>query len=265
MFYLGCPQYDDATNLAKVFRRGKARTISNRRGAIVRRYEEYVARAPLLSGLPRFPVNQEAAALLRSLFDRTEPRRSLWPLRSLLMGRTRTCPQCRISEAFELDHFLPKESYPEFSIYSQNLVPSCGRCNSLKGADDSARYLHAYYDEVPRRRFLNASVQLRPGNVWVSFTVDVTKIDAPLAEKIANQFTKLQLGERYSMQASEKLSSYAPSLERTFAAAGVAGVKADLRALLRTTMNNGVNYWEVVFLIALLTAQDYLNGGFRGL
>ncbi len=265
MLYLGCPQHDDVTNLTKALRRGKAKALNNRLDAIVERYDDYVARAPLLAGLPQLPVDLEAADLLRSLFDRTEPRGSLWPLRTALMGRTRTCPQCRISEAFELDHFLPKESYPEFSIYSRNLVPSCGRCNSLKGPDASAQYLHAYYDQIPRRRFLNASVQLRPGIVWVSFTVDVTKIDEPLAGKITYQFAALHLGERYSMQAAERLGSYAPSLERTFATSGVNGVKADLRALLRSTMNNGVNHWEVVFLIALLTKQDYLNGGFRGL
>jgi len=163
-----------------------------------------------------------------------------------------------------LDHFLPKESYPEFSIYSRNLTPSCGRCNSLKGTDASARYLHAYYDQIPHKRFLRTSVQLRPGAVWVSFSVNVTNIDGPLAEKVAHQFTTLQLGERYSMQAAERLGSYAPSLERTFAASGVDGVKADLRALLRATVSNGANYWEVVFLRALLGKPLYLNGGFRG-
>lgn len=43
------------------------------------------------------------------------------------------CPYCgeKIT-VVEIDHFLPKSKYPLFSIYSQNLVPSCIECNKEK-------------------------------------------------------------------------------------------------------------------------------------
>jgi len=98
----------DATSLGKALRRGKAKAIRNRLNAIIERYDEYVARAPLLSGLPQLLVDQEEAALLRSLFDRMEPRRSLWPLRSALMGRARTCTMCRIFGGISIGPLLAK-------------------------------------------------------------------------------------------------------------------------------------------------------------
>lgn len=50
-----------------------------------------------------------------------------------------------------LDHYLPKDDYAEFSIYSKNLVPACS-CNSTRGTTvmgDTApkRVIHPYYDD----------------------------------------------------------------------------------------------------------------------
>ncbi|NVJ46732.1 MAG: hypothetical protein HWE07_06380, partial [Cytophagia bacterium] len=49
-----------------------------------------------------------------------------------------------------LDHYLPQSMYPEFAIYSNNLVPACN-CNSLRGnrimdENGDGRIIHPYYD-----------------------------------------------------------------------------------------------------------------------
>lgn len=60
------------------------------------------------------------------------------------------CPYCGRAFFEELDHYLPKTSYPEFSVLSKNLVPSCGDCNGLKGSKapngKDEFFLHPYYD-----------------------------------------------------------------------------------------------------------------------
>lgn len=49
-----------------------------------------------------------------------------------------------------LDHYLPKDVYPEFSFFSANLIPACN-CNFLrgtthKGVESAQRVIHAYFD-----------------------------------------------------------------------------------------------------------------------
>jgi len=50
-----------------------------------------------------------------------------------------------------LEHYLPKASYPEFFVFSFNLVPSCSTCNQKRGNTANAPgalspLLHPYFD-----------------------------------------------------------------------------------------------------------------------
>ncbi|CAG9416903.1 HNH endonuclease [Providencia alcalifaciens] len=69
------------------------------------------------------------------------------------------CPMCGSMHRGTLDHVLPKNIFPEFSIFSRNLVPAC-KCNSLKGITVSngagARILHPYYDKILGNRLISA-------------------------------------------------------------------------------------------------------------
>ena len=67
----------------------------------------------------------------------------------------RQCPFCgRPCRPEILDHFLPKNSWPEFSIYQNNLVNQCGACSSKKGEfyycpdDFSAKFIHPLYSNL---------------------------------------------------------------------------------------------------------------------
>ncbi len=42
------------------------------------------------------------------------------------------CPYCAITYAKQIDHFLPKSIFPEFSLYLPNMVVSCSDCNKVK-------------------------------------------------------------------------------------------------------------------------------------
>lgn len=60
------------------------------------------------------------------------------------------CPMCGGPGNGTLDHYLPKDLYPEFSFYSKNLIPACN-CNSLrgikvKGNTASERAIHPFFD-----------------------------------------------------------------------------------------------------------------------
>ncbi len=57
------------------------------------------------------------------------------------------CPMCGGTAVATLDHVLPEANYPEFAVFSFNLVPSCDGCQrrrSNKGR--SIQFIHPYFD-----------------------------------------------------------------------------------------------------------------------
>lgn len=62
------------------------------------------------------------------------------------------CPYCFLSDCKSLDHYLPKEFYPNYSFYINNLIPTCLNCNTIKGKDYPMfgfdRYINPYYDDL---------------------------------------------------------------------------------------------------------------------
>ncbi|MFJ4259973.1 hypothetical protein ACIP01_23860 [Pseudomonas monteilii] len=69
------------------------------------------------------------------------------------------CPMCGSMLSGTLDHILPKNSYPEFSVFSQNLVQAC-LCNTMRSeslvGSANERILHPYFDECLSERLIQA-------------------------------------------------------------------------------------------------------------
>jgi hypothetical protein len=73
------------------------------------------------------------------------------------------CLMCGGAGMGTLDHYLPKDIYPEFSIFSANLVPACN-CNSLrrtthKGQATPQRVIHPYFDQFVTDRLYQAKFE----------------------------------------------------------------------------------------------------------
>lgn len=71
------------------------------------------------------------------------------------------CPYCgKPNLPNTLDHFIPKEKWPEFAIYPKNLVPQCRDCMSIKGKkyfcniNSMAKFVHPiYFDYLSQIKF----------------------------------------------------------------------------------------------------------------
>ncbi|MEP5267108.1 MAG: HNH endonuclease [Lentilitoribacter sp.] len=79
--------------------------------------------------------------------------------RELLIRRNEhglySCPFCgNPKKPDTLDHFIPKDQWPEYSIFSNNLVPQCRNCAPIKGEeyycveDGSAKFIHPIYSDI---------------------------------------------------------------------------------------------------------------------
>lgn len=96
-------------------------------------YDNYVASR----GSPELEtvgLSIEQARCLRAAYEGSARKYGLdWipKLRDVFIG---SCPMCGNTAIGTVEHYLPKAPYPEFSVFSWNLVPSCTSCNQKRGS-----------------------------------------------------------------------------------------------------------------------------------
>ena len=119
-------EVDDSTLFLSVVqaKQGKRRqSLQKAKTEVLDAYCRYKTAAPAVAILARASLTERQEAALIHCYDvETKPLRSL---RGRLLGKIEhtKCPFCGLNESSTLDHYLPKKAYPEFSIFSLNLVP----------------------------------------------------------------------------------------------------------------------------------------------
>lgn len=211
----------------------------------------------------------EEAKALKSNFDLVDRDRSLADVRHSLLAAAdlELCPMCGRGHTSSLDHYLPKDVYPEFSILPLNLVPVCDLCNrrksNLVGSAASGRFFHSYYDTVPGIPILECTVSvgdtvITEFNVSSQLTPDDLRLNAQF------QFDKLGLGPLYSASAAVELT------ERFYVFAeayldGQADAVSDEAARNGRNIRRqlGAQSWKVALYEGLSKSSEFCNEGFR--
>ncbi|OIQ19966.1 MAG: hypothetical protein BM556_05615 [Bacteriovorax sp. MedPE-SWde] len=108
------------------------------------------------------------------------------------------CPFCGFGEITDVDHFLPSSSYPEYSIYTNNLIPSCHRCNNLKNNSGLVNF-HPYFDNVINSEFLVCNLTNKRQTVLFSgrFSIDYSLLTTTESSLVNDVYGKLDLIERF--------------------------------------------------------------------
>lgn len=104
------------------------------------------------------------------------------------------CPYCGRIGPTTLDHYLPRDSFPEFSVLIYNLVPSCSVCQSKKNdlySSSNKRFIHPYFDEFIEDIELN--VIFNYDDTYVDFNIEVhyTRSDINKQEIINYHYNKI--------------------------------------------------------------------------
>lgn len=121
----------------------------------------------------------------------------------LANNSTRICPCCTIaSETSTMDHIVPKEKHPEFSVNPLNLIPCCASCNSHKSDDwldgQSLRFLNLYKDDIPSERYLYVKLTVINEEIQVEFNLqNLNQIDDDLFKRINEHYNRLELCQRF--------------------------------------------------------------------
>jgi hypothetical protein len=261
--------FDD---VAAAKRAPRGRFMRTARPLILSAYHDYEASVPEVGGLDAAGLTDPQKEAMQHAYSvETRP---MTALREELLNRVivARCPFCGISESSTLDHYLPKERYPEFAIFPKNLVPSCAVCNTRKSTrilekgTDVRMFLHPCYDTVPDAAFLTVQTRIEADALILSYRLTrPAGMPGRTFEHLRSHFTELALADRYRRMGLEHLGGQYPALRRAY---GVAETAERVIAKLIEVAEDfeeveGPNYWLAKLYRALAANAEFCDGGFE--
>jgi hypothetical protein len=261
--------FDEIAAAKQKPRQGRMRAA---RAEVFAAYQGYEDAAPEVGGLDEAPLTDLQKEAMRHAFTvETEP---MTTLRGNLLKRISVarCPFCGISESSTLDHYLPKEQYPEFSIFPKNLVPSCAVCNTrkrdriLNDGTNVRMFLHPCCDVIPEMAFLTVRTRMEADALILSYRLTrPAGMTLQIFQQLRSHFTELDLADRYRRMGLEHVGGLYPTLRRVY---GVGEDSARVTEwLIVQAMDSeeasGPNYWLAKLYRALAGNDDFCDGGFE--
>ncbi|OFE13008.1 hypothetical protein PHACT_07535 [Pseudohongiella acticola] len=147
-----------------------------------------------------------------NLRDKDKPARDYYD--ALLVSSGERCPFCGdIGQTKNLDHFLPKAHFPEFSVMPLNLVPSCRDCNMGEKGQDYAtveddQAIHPYVDKdiFYQEQWVYAEYIDEDDGALVYYVECPAAWSQEEKNRAENHFNSLDLANRYSLESGKHLS-----------------------------------------------------------
>lgn len=233
-------------------------------------YRNYIAHSYTLEKLlPISILPLHVKALIHTYISETKSMRALRvDLLNPDLDDFAQCPYCGINEPKTLDHYIPKESYPEFSILPLNLIPICNQCNSTyKGSKFLNKgkrvFLHSYLDAFPDFDFLTCEVCVGR-KLEVIFKISPDPGNSEFSELLSEHFEHLNLNERFKYQSTIEIKLLRTSLGRVYR---VNSDYSDVAEELHQEANDlkevlGGNHWKVALYRGLASSEAYCDEGF---
>lgn len=114
------------------------------------------------------------------------------------------CPSCGESGTPNtLDHYLPKSTYPEFSVTIANLCPMCDKCQTEK-RDKTLNnvlqrlFLHPYFDEFLKLQVLTLTISPPYENPKSFELLPHSQLSPEQQELVGRHIYELKIGKRFS-------------------------------------------------------------------
>lgn len=126
------------------------------------------------------------------------------------------CPFCGLTDAVEMDHFIPRGKerlFPEYSTHYSNLIPLCHNCNHTKGDDwlenGQQIFFNAYFDRLDGIEILQCEISRDPSTGIASSAIllNITGHENDICRRVVNTITRLNLLSKYSRDSNKILRS----------------------------------------------------------
>lgn len=182
---------------------------------------------------------------------------------AIMFAANGRCPYCGgIGEPKNLDHYLPKKHFPQFSVLPLNLIPACRDCNmDGKGAAyariQSELIIHPYLDHARffNEQWLHAQYIKGAGSepAVIEYYVEAPESwNAVDKARIKNHFDSFDLLRRFSREAASRSTTCIDQM-RNLIALGIEIEKAK-STILSSVIDKALctNHWERVMCLALM-------------
>lgn len=258
------PAYDDSTafdNLSKNNRVGSYPQLQSLVDTVLASYAQYT----IVNGDPTLVLNPPIGPNSEEFLKRhyANPPADLAHITKMRESTEHlVCPMCGSMHSGTLDHYLPKNVYPIFSVFSKNLVPAC-KCNSkrseiLLGPKIGERILHPYFDCCLGERLVSARFDCLGPVPKVSLAL-IPPITHPHYAAIDFHVQKIVLRSAICKYLADRWSALyrKPSLVIRAFEENIQ-IEADVKAVLEKEraslddLHKGKNNWNSVFVSGLL-------------
>lgn len=159
------------------------------------------------------------------------------------------CAYCMLSDPRTWDHYLPKESFPEYSVYHSNLLYICFGCNHRKSTDfdeDNLLFCHPYFTVDSAVSFLHCQVTIVGGKLAIKYYCAGAG-DLQVPGQIAQRhLERLGLITRFAAEASSMVSGLIGELRQHFpgGVSGPALIGVLERRYAEAQERLGINAWD---------------------
>jgi len=178
-------------------------------------------------------------------------------------GVLKWCPYCGITKPNSHDHYLPKETFPEFSITPLNLVNCCTTCNSSKGElwlnESNQRYfIHYYSDTIPETQYLKVSLTSIGDAYAATYTLEQPNtVNNNDWELIVRHYTKLDLLQKYKDNTNDEIVEILDNCVAHIEDGG-GSARSFLRRMANAEQNRfGTNHWRSILKLELANNQSF--------
>lgn len=185
---------------------------------IVARYKNYNAEKARLEkiGVSAISKEEDKAAIHSAFNSSFKKNIKKSELAKIYEECQSVCPYCGDGKIEEIDHYIPKEHYPEFTLYPGNLIPLCNKCNKKKSdkfldAGGKRQFIYFYCDKIDQYDFLDVEILYDSldikNSIKVKYTADYNKItDKYQREVVESHFYNLDLLNRFEEAAINEIS-----------------------------------------------------------
>lgn len=198
------------------------------------------------------------------LVSKTGVERETYDKIRTLVGK---CPFCGFGEVWEVDHYLPKDQFPELNVFPKNLVPICHGCNHTKltalPESESHSLLHPYFDALPNEKWLFAHLTIEAGGPVLEYFVCLDARHGNLSKRLNYHFAKLELSRRMKSVSAQILVEMEADIDEYLEDLGSQGIRDHFQDQGEKVFRRHGNTLEMAAYFAAAQNTKYCAGEYR--
>ena len=173
------------------------------------------------------------------------------------------CAYCMLNDPKTWDHYMPKDHFPEYSVYHENLIYICYGCNQRKSSIfDKTKlvYCHPYFTIDSEEALLHCKVTIANERLSIKYYGSGAGILKQAGDITHDHLVRLDLIERFNGEASSTVGGLIGEL-RQYYPEGVS--KQALYSVLERRYDQareklGCNAWDSRLWHGLAACTDFL-------